>query len=233
MYHMVTTSPVHSSMRKICCVECTQGIAAVHITSKFSNRNWRVLYVVYYTCVCTLLIPFSIQHQVFVLRKRATHQIPRPGTRFYICSLSLYIVVYKGQLTSDQLWIYFKDLKVTGIFQTDCDCCDLKDFTCTFKMEVTGPSETLVTMYETTCSHYPAEQEFNISDSHNYVSQTPHFMDMIRQSSNFPLICGAYASVWKLPCFQSHPYQALTRVLRDLASSLYHQGTQQLSTLKE
>ncbi|PSN33244.1 hypothetical protein C0J52_22643 [Blattella germanica] len=47
---------------------------------------------------------------VFILRKRATHQIPRPGTRFYICSLSLFTVVYKGQLTSDQLWTYFKDL---------------------------------------------------------------------------------------------------------------------------
>lgn len=53
----------------------------------------------------------TLKRQVFVLRKRATHQIPRPGTRFYICSLSLYTVVYKGQLTSDQLWTYFKDLK--------------------------------------------------------------------------------------------------------------------------
>ncbi|PNF31497.1 Glutamate synthase [NADH], amyloplastic [Cryptotermes secundus] len=53
----------------------------------------------------------TLKRQVFVLRKRATHQIPRPGTRFYICSLSLYTVVYKGQFTSDQLWTYFKDLK--------------------------------------------------------------------------------------------------------------------------
>ncbi|KAJ9598813.1 hypothetical protein L9F63_026652, partial [Diploptera punctata] len=53
----------------------------------------------------------NIKYEVFILRKRATHQIPRPGTRFYICSLSLYTVVYKGQLTSDQLWTYFKDLQ--------------------------------------------------------------------------------------------------------------------------
>lgn len=53
----------------------------------------------------------TLKRQVFVLRKRATHQIPRPGTRFYICSLSLYTVVYKGQLTSDQLWTYFRDLQ--------------------------------------------------------------------------------------------------------------------------
>ncbi|XP_022899925.2 uncharacterized protein [Onthophagus taurus] len=48
--------------------------------------------------------------QFFVLRKRATHLIPSPGKRFYICSLSRRIIVYKGQLTSDQLWLYFPDL---------------------------------------------------------------------------------------------------------------------------
>lgn len=46
----------------------------------------------------------------FVLRKRASHNIPSPGRRFYICSLARRIVVYKGQLTSDQLWTYFPDL---------------------------------------------------------------------------------------------------------------------------
>ncbi|KAK9869813.1 hypothetical protein WA026_003542 [Henosepilachna vigintioctopunctata] len=48
--------------------------------------------------------------QYFILRKRATHLIPSPGKRFYICSLSRKTVVYKGQLTSDQLWSYFLDL---------------------------------------------------------------------------------------------------------------------------
>ncbi|KAG5886085.1 hypothetical protein JTB14_031686 [Gonioctena quinquepunctata] len=46
----------------------------------------------------------------FILRKRASHTIPVPGKRFYICSLSRRVVVYKGQLTSDQLWTYFPDL---------------------------------------------------------------------------------------------------------------------------
>ncbi|KAJ8958827.1 hypothetical protein NQ318_019589 [Aromia moschata] len=46
----------------------------------------------------------------FVLRKRASHRIPAPGKRFYICSLSRRTVTYKGQLTSDQLWTYFPDL---------------------------------------------------------------------------------------------------------------------------
>lgn len=48
--------------------------------------------------------------KVWVLRKQATHKLVRPGCRFYICSLSTTTVVYKGQLTSDQLWTYFKDL---------------------------------------------------------------------------------------------------------------------------
>ncbi|XP_046666504.1 glutamate synthase [NADH] [Homalodisca vitripennis] len=53
----------------------------------------------------------ELQKQVFVLRKRATHMIPKPGVRFYICSLSNTTVIYKGQFTSDQLWRYFTDLK--------------------------------------------------------------------------------------------------------------------------
>lgn len=48
--------------------------------------------------------------QFFVLRKRATHTIPSRGLRFYICSLSRLVVIYKGQFTSDQLWTYFPDL---------------------------------------------------------------------------------------------------------------------------
>ncbi|XP_043275732.1 glutamate synthase [NADH] isoform X2 [Venturia canescens] len=52
-----------------------------------------------------------LNRQVFILRKRSSHSIPKPGLRFYVCSLSLKTVVYKGQLTADQLWLYFKDLK--------------------------------------------------------------------------------------------------------------------------
>ncbi|CAH0556615.1 unnamed protein product [Brassicogethes aeneus] len=52
----------------------------------------------------------ELDKKFFVLRKRASHVIPAPGKRFYICSLSRRTVVYKGQLTSDQLWTYFPDL---------------------------------------------------------------------------------------------------------------------------
>lgn len=51
-----------------------------------------------------------LSRQIFVLRKRASHELVTPGARFYICSLSLKTVVYKGLLTSNQLWEYFKDL---------------------------------------------------------------------------------------------------------------------------
>ncbi|XP_070159139.1 uncharacterized protein [Polyergus mexicanus] len=53
----------------------------------------------------------TLKRQIFVLRKRSSHTIPRPGLRYYICSLSLKTVVYKGQLTADQLWLYFTDFK--------------------------------------------------------------------------------------------------------------------------
>lgn len=55
--------------------------------------------------------------KTFMLRKRASHTIPQPGKRFYICSLSRRVVVYKGQLTSDQLWTYFPDLQ-EPLFET-------------------------------------------------------------------------------------------------------------------
>ncbi|KPJ14893.1 Glutamate synthase [NADH], amyloplastic [Papilio machaon] len=51
-----------------------------------------------------------LARKIFVLRKRASHELVVPGARFYICSLSLRTVVYKGLLTSNQLWEYFKDL---------------------------------------------------------------------------------------------------------------------------
>ena len=50
-----------------------------------------------------------------MLRKKVTHRIPRPGARFYVCSLSPDVIVYKGQLTSDQVWAYFADLNVKSI----------------------------------------------------------------------------------------------------------------------
>ncbi|XP_017137128.1 glutamate synthase [NADH], amyloplastic isoform X2 [Drosophila miranda] len=53
----------------------------------------------------------DFQRKVFVLRKRASHELAKQGRRFYICSLSDRTVVYKGLFTSDQLWDYYTDLK--------------------------------------------------------------------------------------------------------------------------
>lgn len=52
----------------------------------------------------------TFKRHIFVLRKRATHELIRPGRRFYICSLSIKTIVYKGLFTSDQLWEYYVDL---------------------------------------------------------------------------------------------------------------------------
>lgn len=45
----------------------------------------------------------TFKKNVFVLRKRATHELIRPERRFYICSLNNKTVVYKGLFTSDQV----------------------------------------------------------------------------------------------------------------------------------
>ncbi|KAI4456438.1 fad nadph dehydrogenase/oxidoreductase [Holotrichia oblita] len=50
------------------------------------------------------------ESRYYILRKRATHTIPTPSRRFYICSLSSRTIVYKGHLTATQLWLYFTDL---------------------------------------------------------------------------------------------------------------------------
>ena len=54
-----------------------------------------------------------------MLRKKVTHRLPRPESRFYICSLSPDVIVYKGQLTSDQVWTYFSDLNVISSIEFD------------------------------------------------------------------------------------------------------------------
>lgn len=53
----------------------------------------------------------EFKRKVFLLRKQATHVIPRQGIQFYFCSLSSETIVYKGQFTSKQLWRYYKDLQ--------------------------------------------------------------------------------------------------------------------------
>nr|AWS20468.1 glutamate synthase [Mayetiola destructor] len=60
--------------------------------------------------ITSMLDETEFVREVFVLRKRATHEISNDEGRFYICSLSHRIIVYKGLFTSDQLWNYYIDL---------------------------------------------------------------------------------------------------------------------------
>lgn len=55
---------------------------------------------------------YELQRQVYLLRKYASHHVPKKieSRRFYICSLSTKTIVYKGLFTTRQLWQYFKDL---------------------------------------------------------------------------------------------------------------------------
>ncbi|KAJ8315663.1 hypothetical protein KUTeg_007813 [Tegillarca granosa] len=52
----------------------------------------------------------AFQRKVYLLRKYSCHKIPENGLRYYLCSLSTETIVYKGQLNTAQLWLYFKDL---------------------------------------------------------------------------------------------------------------------------
>ncbi|XP_076444401.1 uncharacterized protein LOC143282637 [Babylonia areolata] len=52
----------------------------------------------------------QFQRQIYLLRKYASHHVPQPGVRFYICSLSTDTIVYKGLLSTAQLWQYYTDL---------------------------------------------------------------------------------------------------------------------------
>uniref|UniRef100_A0A2C9JI59 glutamate synthase (NADH) n=1 Tax=Biomphalaria glabrata TaxID=6526 RepID=A0A2C9JI59_BIOGL len=49
--------------------------------------------------------------QVYLLRKYSSHHIPENKVRFYICSLSSTTIVYKGQMNTEQLWKFYKDLQ--------------------------------------------------------------------------------------------------------------------------
>ncbi|MFP4549347.1 MAG: glutamate synthase large subunit [Spirochaetales bacterium] len=56
----------------------------------------------------------QFERKLYVIRKRATHDLHAgkndPHSAFYICSLSVRVIIYKGMLTPEQLFVYFKDL---------------------------------------------------------------------------------------------------------------------------
>ncbi|TVQ23663.1 MAG: glutamate synthase large subunit [Spirochaetaceae bacterium] len=56
----------------------------------------------------------AFERKLYVIRKRATHQLRAsafdPDEAFYVCSLSVRVIVYKGMLMPEQLFDYFADL---------------------------------------------------------------------------------------------------------------------------
>ncbi|MFB3041808.1 MAG: glutamate synthase central domain-containing protein, partial [Candidatus Poribacteria bacterium] len=57
----------------------------------------------------------AFERQLYVIRKRASHELRihsglQQAIMFYVCSLSTKVIVYKGQLFSSQLMVYYPDL---------------------------------------------------------------------------------------------------------------------------
>lgn len=52
-----------------------------------------------------------INFKLYIARKRTTHMYHKHSIQGYICSLSTETLIYKGLVTPEQLWEYFKDLK--------------------------------------------------------------------------------------------------------------------------
>ena len=57
----------------------------------------------------------AFERQLYVIRKRASHQLRidsglQQAKLFYVCSLSMKVIVYKGQMFSSQLMSYYPDL---------------------------------------------------------------------------------------------------------------------------
>src|SRR3954471_22445081 len=61
------------------------------------------------------LIGDAFERQLYLIRKQASHRLRgdhslAEGKLFYVCSLSTKVIIYKGMLTTDQLFKYFPDL---------------------------------------------------------------------------------------------------------------------------
>jgi glutamate synthase (NADPH/NADH) large chain len=69
---------------------------------------------VFVACPDHLTDPMAFERKLFILRNYATHlinnSVKKDAIGFYISSLSYKVVVYKGQLTSNQLRSYYPDL---------------------------------------------------------------------------------------------------------------------------
>jgi glutamate synthase (NADPH/NADH) large chain len=79
----------------------------------------------------------AFDRKLFLIRKKAVHTLRNkpafdPNSFFYICSLSTKIIVYKGMLTPEQVWLYYQaDLDDTD-YKTHLAMCHSRFSTNTF-----------------------------------------------------------------------------------------------------
>ena len=57
----------------------------------------------------------AFERQLYLIRKQASHKLRgdtslAQAKMFYVCSLSTKVIIYKGQLTTEQVFNYFPDL---------------------------------------------------------------------------------------------------------------------------
>ena len=57
----------------------------------------------------------AFERQLYLIRKQASHQLRgdtslAQAKMFYVCSLSTKVIIYKGMLTTEQLFKYYPDL---------------------------------------------------------------------------------------------------------------------------
>ncbi|MCA9187806.1 MAG: glutamate synthase subunit alpha, partial [Planctomycetales bacterium] len=57
----------------------------------------------------------AFERQLYLIRKRASHELRNDTSltqrqKFYVCSMSTKVIIYKGMLTPDQLLPFFRDL---------------------------------------------------------------------------------------------------------------------------
>ncbi len=56
----------------------------------------------------------SFERQLYLLRKQSTNKVRNNHSlagMFYVCSLSTKVIIYKGMLTSEQVWKFYEDLR--------------------------------------------------------------------------------------------------------------------------
>ena len=102
----------------------------------------------------------AFERQLYVIRKRASHQLRidsglRQAKMFYVCSLSKNVIVYKGQMFSSQLMVYYTDLTAPD-FKTHLAMVHSRFSTNTFPL--LGPAHSPIALCAITEKSTPCEE---------------------------------------------------------------------------